>query len=218
MGEKNLITLHFRCPEGSLFITRTPNSFFFKLAFKQAYRAAWAILEAFVPLIIMTFCNTRLIIEVSRSKARYSMERAKYTTSRITIILIAIIVLHAVLVCPSLIISFFIDFFANRADKSEYYKYLTAMVITNVMQTINFAINFILYCIISKTFRENLKGRTCNLSKIHSNLRMTPKTSSEEAKHKYQLADMTTNQTVSTRATPTPSSRKNSNGNGTCLA
>ena len=205
---------YFRCPEGNLFIVHAPSNFYFKPGFKQAYRAAWATLGAFIPLVILGFCNIRLITEVSRSKARYSADRGKYTTSRITIILIAIIVLHVLLVCPSLILSFLVDTIANKKDRHELYRYLTALVITNVMQTVNFAINFILYCIISKSFRENLKGRTCNLARIHSTLKTTPRTSSEEAKHKYQLVDVTTNPTLSTRATPTPSSAKK----GNCLA
>lgn len=144
-------------------------------------------------------------MQVSRSKARYSAERAKYTTSRITVILIAIIVLHVVLVCPSLSVSFLVETIANKHDMAQYFRYLTAMVITNVMQTLNFAINFILYCIISKTFRENLKGRTCNIgTRIHSTLKTTPRSSSgggdPDAKHRYQLVDMT-NPTLTTRVT-----------------
>ena len=80
---------------------RSPSQFFFRRAFKEAYRVLWALLGAFIPIVVLSFCNIRLILEVSRSKARYSADRGKYTTSRITIILITIIVLHVVLVCPS---------------------------------------------------------------------------------------------------------------------
>ena len=186
-------------------------TFYFKHNFKHAYRVAWAVVGAFIPVIILTFCNIRLIVEVSRSKARYSADRGNYTASRITVILITIIVLHVLLVFPSLFIGFLMDFYSNREG---YFRFTIALVMCNVMQTINFAINFIMYCIISKTFRENLKGRTCNLSRIHSTLKTnTPRTSSEETKHRYKLVDMPTNdQTMSTRATP-PSSKSN----GTCL-
>ena len=176
------------------------------------YRVSWAILGAFIPIIILSICNTRLIIEVGRSKARYSAHRGKYTTSRITIILITIIILHVALVCPSIIVSFLVETISNKQDLPQFYQYLTAMVITNVMQTLNFAINFILYCIISKTFRENLKGSTCNLARTHSTQKTTPRTSSEEAKHRYQMVAMTTaNQTPSTRTTTTQSSKTNGN-------
>ena len=189
-------------------------TFYYEHNFKYAYRVTWAVLGAFIPVIILTFCNIRLIVEVSRSKARYSADRGKYTASRITIILITIIVLHVLLVFPSLFLAFLIDFYANRVNKVGFLRFTTALVITNVMQTINFAINFIMYCVISKTFRENVKGRTCNLARIHSTLKTnTPRTSSEETKHRYKLVDMPTNdQTMSTRATP-PSSK----GNGNCL-
>ena len=206
--------LCFSCPDEKYHVLGLLATFYYEHNFKHAYRVTWAVLGAFIPVIILTFCNIRLIVEVSRSKARYSADRGKYTASRITIILITIIVLHVLLVFPSLFLAFLIDFYANRVNKVGFLRFTTALVITNVMQTINFAINFIMYCVISKTFRENVKGRTCNLARIHSTLKTnTPRTSSEETKHRYKLVDMPTNdQTMSTRATP-PSSK----GNGNCL-
>ncbi len=170
--------------------------FYTKQSFKKTYRICWAIIGAFLPLLILTICNVRLILEVSRSKARNATDQAKYATSRITIILITVIVLHVVLVCPSIILSFLLEIFVSHHNVKQYYHYLIAIVIANVAQAVNFAVNFILYCIISKTFRDNLKGRCGALARIASTPRTTPRTSSGELNHRYQLVDINSKTTT----------------------
>ncbi len=186
----------FRCPDGTISFVKMIKHFYTKQSFKKTYRIFWAILGAFVPLLILTVCNVRLIMEVSRSKARNATDQAKYATSRITIILITVIVLHVVLVCPSIILSFLLEIFVSHKNLQQYYHYLIAIILANVMQAVNFAVNFILYCIISKTFRDNLKGRCGTLARIASTPRTTPRTSSGELNHRYQLVEINSKSTT----------------------
>jgi len=152
---------------------------FYDSSFREGYMIAWSVLGAFIPLVFLTLCNIRLLIEVYRSRARYATEQHKYTTSKVTIILISIILMYLLLVCPSMLLQFFKNMITESSQK-YYNRYRTAEVITNVSQAFNFAVNFVLYCAVSKQFRDNVKGHLCCLKD-------TSKTTQSETNNRYQL-------------------------------
>ena len=79
----------------------------------------------------------------------------KYVTSKITTILVSIMTLYFLLVCPSI----FISIYAENSDSSRHnntpnYALLNALVITNTLQAVNFAVNFLLYFSMNPKFRK----------------------------------------------------------------
>ncbi|CAH1779857.1 unnamed protein product [Owenia fusiformis] len=155
--------------------------------FDHAYRAVWAIFGNFMPLVMLIFFNACLMRKIHQSKinrkrlaanAQRETSSESESSNRVTLTLVAIVVMFCVLVAPSEIIKHLAYIIANNLD--ENYTYLTIEVVTNLMQTINFSANFILYCIINRSFRRTMKHMFCGLctrdkNKLH---RMTSVTSS----------------------------------------
>ena len=131
-------------------------------SFRKIYKVLCFFLAGILPLAFLAFCNIRLLLEIYRSKRLTENQRDshdRYCTSRITVILITIIFLYFVLVVPSVFLEFFTNLIVSTPGNREYYIYKTTIVLTNVGQTIYFAMNFILYCSLSRPFRENLSSQ-----------------------------------------------------------
>ena len=137
----------------------TPNPYLRNSVFSFTYSIFWHILGTFIPLIILTFCNIRLLMEIYKSAASdrglTGSARSRDPT-KITVILILIVTLFFVLVCPSMILSFIAECVLDSQTDIQYFQ--IAVVLSNVTQAVNFSINFILYCAVSPKFRKGLKS------------------------------------------------------------
>ena len=148
------------------------------------YHVVWHVLGTVLPLLILVYCNCRLLREIYRSKklsatmqsgsnTRETFGSGTTTTTttsstspRITLILVSIISLFLLLVCPSMILTFLSELFRDRSMTSLYPAFRTGIAITNLLQSVNFSLNFLLYSIISKHFRVTLiKTMRCNKKK-----------------------------------------------------
>jgi hypothetical protein len=141
-------------------------------AVAEAYRVMWAIFGTFVPIILLTFCNIMFLIEIHRSRRNFSTGNTsmlghtpntgiKSAMARITAILIGIILCFFILVCPSMILSLLFESTLYNVDDHTFYSIQIAIVITNLTQGLNFAVNFLLYCSMSREFRNTLKKTFC---------------------------------------------------------
>lgn len=131
-------------------------------SFRMIYKVLWIVIGGILPFFCLAFCNIRLLVEIYKSKRMSESQRAsqdRYCTSRITFILIAIIFLYFILVVPSVFLESFNNIIATTQGNKVYYLYQMAVVLTNVTQAIYFAMNFILYCSLSRPFRENLSSQ-----------------------------------------------------------
>ncbi|KAK2178751.1 hypothetical protein NP493_528g00031 [Ridgeia piscesae] len=127
-----------------------------------AYTITWSALGILVPLVTLAFCNVRFLVIIRRSQARFTPNNAASDNSRrnpllnsTTITLISIICLFFLLVCPAMIIQF-IGNFVQHLSLTSYYRFQLAVVVTNTMLVVNFAINFLLYCYALRDFRKTL--------------------------------------------------------------
>ncbi|XP_059156634.1 FMRFamide receptor-like [Physella acuta] len=122
-------------------------------ALDTAYRIAWALVGNFIPLILLIFFNVRLCRKIfsSYKKRRHLGRQDQPRSSHIlTLTLVAIVLLFFLLVAPSETVLFVMQ----MSDSTS----LPAVeAVLNLMQAINFSVNFILYCIISPHFRKMLK-------------------------------------------------------------
>lgn len=137
------------------FHTKTTYGLYRNNQFVFGYGLFCSVVSIFIPLIILTICNVCLIRALRRSYRMQSLYRANKPNDsghRITPTLIALIVLFTVLVAPA-------DFvvFARLVDSISYTAFKMATMITNVLLLINFAINFVLYCVVNVQFRKTVR-------------------------------------------------------------
>ena len=122
----------------------------------QTFIWAKAIFGILIPMLILSICNSSLIKALRRSnqmRRHFRVQPATNNSSnRITLTLIVIMMAFLILVFPSEIM----DLFADHIKKSLTEVFLTVRAFTNVFQIINFAFNFILYCVINVHFRGML--------------------------------------------------------------
>lgn len=144
----------------------------------------WAAVEFLLPAAILLFCTTRLVQalrESRRIQRRYwavihsttgmtpsetGSERGRHLTAT----LVAIVVFFLVLVTPSELLH--LCYYVVRHDNAPSFE--LALVIANVLQTANFALNFLLYCVCNSQFRDTWKHLTiqhcfsnnCNVLRI----------------------------------------------------
>ena len=156
--------------------------------YREAYKILWVTLGTFIPLVLMAFCNARLVMEIYRSrtldiKHRPTNPPDRYCTSRITLILVSIVFLYFILVCPSTALGFLGETVLNFQSENAYFGYQVAIVIFNLSQAVYFAMNFALYCSMSRPFRDSVGLQLfCKRSSL--------RTSTETKNQKYRLVLM----------------------------
>lgn len=117
----------------------------------------WPALAVFLPLVVLLFCNVRLA-QGLRRRAAAGMQhcsRAQRRKQRLTLVLIVIVCLSGILVTPAEVVKLI-----NPYQTWGEHGYVVAEV-TNGMQTVNFAINFMLYCVIDAEFRRSCYRVVC---------------------------------------------------------
>ena len=124
-----------------------------------AYTWTYAIMGIFLPLILLIVCNGSLIKALRRSaKMRLlhtrTRDRSKDSQSIVTRTLIVIVICYIILVVPAEMMVFFIDAFSHSSISPTYN---LMIVIANTLQAVNFAFNFVLYCVMNVYFRRTMK-------------------------------------------------------------
>jgi len=142
--------------------------------------AVSAVVQFILPAAILLFCTTRLVQalrESGRIQRRYctvarsttgvtASEAVSQKGRRLTVIMVAIVIFFLVLVTPSELLH--LCYYVVRHDYAPGFE--LALVFANVLQTANFALNFLLYCACNSQFRDTWKhlciaaeypGNTC---------------------------------------------------------
>jgi len=137
------------------------------------YKVLWSVLCQFIPLLILIVCNVCLTRAIRQSRELHRRCRASFsqksltssrnattvsscTNQRLTPTLIALIVVYIICVSPSaLLFVFNVVGVGNATTGSEttYSVYQTAVVVANCLFLVNFAANFVLYCVVNVRFR-----------------------------------------------------------------
>lgn len=119
-------------------------------------RWVWPIFADFIPIVILAICNTRLIWELKRAtstrKRTAHGQIVKESNHKVTLTLVIIVLMLLFLVSPSEVMRYI-----NPYESWGNTGHMVASI-TNVLQAFNFAFNFILYCVVSATFRLTLKS------------------------------------------------------------
>ncbi|XP_021354912.1 FMRFamide receptor-like [Mizuhopecten yessoensis] len=127
----------------------------------HGYRVLWAIVGNFIPLILLIGFNICICYKIHKSyklRQKFHCEQdPKDPNNTLTITLIVIIVMFFILVAPSEIVLHIAQI--TKSDSDATYKAIE--VVMNFMQSVNFSVNFVLYCIISPYFRKTLRHILC---------------------------------------------------------
>jgi len=141
--------------------------------FQLAYSWTYFTLGIAVPLCVLVFCNTKLVVALRTSKKlrddttvhqqlrstrssdhHHHDQVASESASRITLTLIVIIILFVLLFIPVELLTFFIEHATDDVYHTDVFNIV--MAIGNLMQASNFAVNFVLYCIVNTHFRHTM--------------------------------------------------------------
>lgn len=119
-------------------------------------KSIWPILADFIPIIILAWCNIRLIFELKKAakkrKRTCQGQVVKETSQKVTLTLVIIILLLLFLVSPAEVIRYINPY---KMWGNEIGNQVASAL--NIMQALNFAFNFFLYCTINQKFRNTLK-------------------------------------------------------------
>ena len=125
---------------------------------KMIMNVTWFFVCFVVPVTVLTYCNVHLIRALRESIRMRKQCRANGKTpgsqsNCITPTLIAVIIVFIILVAPAKILSFF--FYVTGQNDVEIFN--VVLISANVMNTLNFSINFVLYCAVNKKFRSSIR-------------------------------------------------------------
>ena len=148
------------CPNdnGNFNIHILDNGVFIKnKTLKTTFSYVWTIIGYFIPVCVLAFCNAYLIRalrESYRMRQEYRVHgQSQQPGSHITPTLVAIVIMFIVFVSPSEIIQFV--FYTVKGSQAE--GLILAITVTNLLHTLNFASNFVLYCVVNVHFRATLR-------------------------------------------------------------
>ena len=112
-----------------------------------------------LPLVILTFCNLKLLKTLkfaSKSNGsirRHSTKKKSASSHKLTLTLVIIVIVYTVCLVPAEIANFLkhLDVVVNNTKLFNFF-----VALLNTTQAINFSFNFILYCIVNAQFRRKL--------------------------------------------------------------
>lgn len=146
------------------------SSLFTSPSFQYTQKLLWAVFGNFIPLSILLFCNIQLIRALRQSRQLRLLHSRDDTSClsahrRINITLVTIIIFFFILVAPSEITKFI---FLLNNEKG--FNYAVVSYITNLLQCINFSVNFVLYYVIIAPFRHTLHEFLCTFPRVIRNM------------------------------------------------
>ena len=138
---------------------------------EMAYMWLYFLTSIAVPLCVLAFCNIYLIRALrvtSELRKQYSgnTEDVNSTTNIVTLTLSVIVIFYVLLVGPAELLNFGRYFIVKSKPPILFHiKYSLAVAIGNTLEAVNFAFNFILYCIVNVRFRQVMCQMFCLLSR-----------------------------------------------------
>ncbi|XP_052253167.1 FMRFamide receptor-like [Dreissena polymorpha] len=116
-------------------------------SFMKPYTWIQNLFRSIVPLVVLIFLNARIIRELKRERVKGKTLSGR---NRITLIMIIIIIVFLVCITPDAVMSMFFGF--GYAEENNIVKGIRE--ITDSLLAVNSAFNFVLYCTLSKQFRD----------------------------------------------------------------
>jgi hypothetical protein len=125
------------------------------------HKIAYTIVFTFVPLVVLAWFNVRVVIayrahvKMKATLVNSDQRKQHNEQTRVTLLLLIVIVCFVILLVPGAI-SYII-----QMTKSDSLVIFVFICCADVMGEMNFALNFYLYCMCSKQFRQAMKRAYC---------------------------------------------------------
>jgi len=119
----------------------------------QVYiRHVWPVIAVFLPQLLLFVCNVRLVhglrTVAAHRRRKCPGQSPRDVSNRITLTLVIIVAMAIILVAPAELMKAF-DPYKLWGRRGH-----AIASVANLLQTLNFAINFALYCVIDRQFRQ----------------------------------------------------------------
>ena len=153
---------HIECAEGWPAYYQSPGSLARNAHLEQAYMWLFCFLCIVIPLILLAYCNVYLIQALrSSNQLRQQHSRSHDTAASrnhtLTLILTVIVIFCICLVTPAEFLNFTKSYITSSPQFEASDQFNLAVAVCNTLQAINFAFNFVLYCVVNVHFRQSLK-------------------------------------------------------------
>ena len=122
--------------------------------FIDAYTWVQNLLRSVIPLLVLIVLNARIIHALRAERVKGKKMSAR---NRITFTLIIVIIVFLICITPDAIMSTCFGF--GYVDESDLVKGIREF--TDTLLAVNSAVNFLVYCLCSKMFRDIFKERFC---------------------------------------------------------
>ncbi len=163
---------HIDCSPDGYYIMLTPGFFVANKKFHSSLKYLHAIVGFFIPVCILAYCNMKLIATVRASSKRANLTRQGSNASnrhcmqvRMNITLMLIVIAYFCLVLPGELLEFITDILSEaKKDTNDTILFKHMLLFCNVLQVINMAFNFVLYCCVNTQFRQTLKTMSGNVA------------------------------------------------------
>lgn len=154
------------CQEGGSFYYKDSGLLGRRKVLCSVYFNVYFFVSIVVPFLLLVFCNSNLIraLHTSMSMCTAQQQRGHVTSggnasaaaaaNRITLTLIVIVAMFLFLVVPTETLTFVRDTVIRNVEYLEAYNLAQAFL--NLFQAVNFAFNFLLYCVVNSQFRKTL--------------------------------------------------------------
>ncbi|ELU14305.1 hypothetical protein CAPTEDRAFT_25162, partial [Capitella teleta] len=128
--------------------------------YKKVYTDGLYYLFSFVlPLLILAFVNTRVIIayQATQKRRRRMSSRRSDNENNITLVMIMVVVIFMLCQAPARIVQCAWGYRYAHCLQFQYY----LIHISNTLEVLNSSVNFLIYCIFHKRFRDILYASYC---------------------------------------------------------
>ena len=158
------------CQEGgkSYYTNSGPISTYRNPTALQVYMWMYFIFGILLPLIVLAYCNIYLVrtlkkaMNMRKTLVQSKNDKSSQTSKNIvTLTLSIIVVLFIFLVGPAEILTFWKSYIQKEYGFLVVIQYSMAVAVCNMLQAINFSINFVLYFVINVHFRKVVKDVLC---------------------------------------------------------
>lgn len=126
---------------------------------QKSYDWFYFIIGIALPCGLLVLCNALLVRALRRARTKLRLIRAIEVSSvdqyrAITMVLVALVLMHIFLVSPAEIVFFIRQQLLDINEFQEMYNLIVTVL--NTLQALNFSMNFVLYCVINVHFRRAL--------------------------------------------------------------
>lgn len=157
---------HMHCKEGYVTYYVVPGFLRNQKQSRHVYLWFYFTLNILIPIVVLGFCNINLVRQVRGLNAndpyrKFKNWRSKQkSTDTLTLTLALIVIFYILLVTPAEVTNFIlliVDFEPHQLTTG----FNLSLAVLNFLQTLNFAINFILYCSVHSRFRQVVAQIIC---------------------------------------------------------